>query len=221
MNDITEPLRLAVGSHSAGSGKGCAMNLISWENGDTTITDLPGCSDPMLARIVQRINDSICTHRDGDLLCPACSLIVLELAHRTVGTGTLTLTDQERRVIWVKIAIDQARQVQHLVPARHKTQADNALTAAENWAQNPSDRTATATAAAYAAAYAATAAAYAYADAAYAADAVGAVRETGARLSLTYRAFDLFEELTQHVQPVISDHQVAEAYACMTTATHH
>jgi len=68
MNDITEPLRLAVGSHSAGSGKGCAMNLISWENGDTTITDLPGCSDPMLARIVQRINDSICTHRDGDLL---------------------------------------------------------------------------------------------------------------------------------------------------------
>jgi len=52
MNDITEPLRLAVGSHSAGSGKGCAMNLISWENGDTTITDLPGCSDPMLARIV-------------------------------------------------------------------------------------------------------------------------------------------------------------------------
>ena len=137
MNDITEPLRLAVGSHIAGSGIGCAMNLISWENGDTTITDLPGCSDPMLARIVQRINDSICTHRDGDLLCPACSLIVLELAHRTVGTGTLTLTDQERRVIWVKIAIDQARQVQHLVPARHKTQADNALTAAENWAQNP------------------------------------------------------------------------------------
>lgn len=37
---ITEPLRLAVGSHSAGSGKGCAMNVISWENGDSTITDL-------------------------------------------------------------------------------------------------------------------------------------------------------------------------------------
>ena len=49
-HDITRPLRLAVGSHSAGSGKGCAMNLISWENGDTTITDLPDCADPMLAK---------------------------------------------------------------------------------------------------------------------------------------------------------------------------
>ena len=26
MNEITNPLRLAVGSHVAGSGKGCAMN---------------------------------------------------------------------------------------------------------------------------------------------------------------------------------------------------
>ena len=107
--DITRPLRLAVGSHSAGSGKGCAMNLISWENGDKTITDLPDCADPMLAKIVQRVNDSYCTHRDGDLLCPTCSVKVLELAHRTVGTGTLDLTQRERRVIWVKVAIDQAR----------------------------------------------------------------------------------------------------------------
>jgi hypothetical protein len=29
--NITEPLRLATGSHKAGSGKGCAMNVISWE----------------------------------------------------------------------------------------------------------------------------------------------------------------------------------------------
>jgi hypothetical protein len=68
------PLRLAVGSHQAGTGKGCAMNAVSWENGDTTITDLPACADPLLARIVQRVNDKICTHRDGDLLCPSCSI---------------------------------------------------------------------------------------------------------------------------------------------------
>ena len=68
---ITEPLRLAVGSHKAGSGRGCAMNVISWENGDTTITDLPGCADQVLARIVQRVNDTICAHRDGDLSVPA------------------------------------------------------------------------------------------------------------------------------------------------------
>lgn len=61
--NIDHPLRLAVGSHQAGSGKGCAMNLVSWENGDTTITDMPACVDPLLARIVQRVNDTICTHR--------------------------------------------------------------------------------------------------------------------------------------------------------------
>ena len=49
---IDQPLRLATGSHKRGSGKGCAMNVISWENGDTQITDFPSCSDPMLARIV-------------------------------------------------------------------------------------------------------------------------------------------------------------------------
>jgi hypothetical protein len=31
---ITHPLRLARGSHQPGSGKGCAMNAISYINGD-------------------------------------------------------------------------------------------------------------------------------------------------------------------------------------------
>lgn len=99
---LDHPLRLAVGSHQAGSGKGCAMNAISWENGDTTITDLPACADPVLARIVQRVNDSICTHRDGDLLCPSCSVKVLALAHRTVGTGGPA--DLDRRRVWAASA---------------------------------------------------------------------------------------------------------------------
>jgi hypothetical protein len=88
MSDITQPLRLAVGSHKAGTGKGCAMNVISWENGDKTITDFPECADQYLASEVQMLNDTYCTHRDGDLLCPACSVIVLGVAHRLVGTGT-------------------------------------------------------------------------------------------------------------------------------------
>lgn len=37
MNDILKPLQLAAGSHEEGSGMGCAMNVISWENGDTKI----------------------------------------------------------------------------------------------------------------------------------------------------------------------------------------
>lgn len=96
-NDITAPLRLAVGSHSAGSGYGCAMNVISWENGDQTITDMPDCTHPALATIVYGLNDEGCDH--GELskgtddeeevyvLCPECSVKVLDFAHKTVGTN--------------------------------------------------------------------------------------------------------------------------------------
>ena len=93
MPSITEPLRLAVGSHQAGSGKGCAMNVISWENGDQEITDYPKCADMVLSMYVQWANDSYCVHRDkwsidtSDLLCAECSSVILELAHRTVGTA--------------------------------------------------------------------------------------------------------------------------------------
>jgi hypothetical protein len=194
MNQITEPLRLAVGSHAAGSGKGCAMNLISWENGDTTITDLPDCADQTLARMVQRVNDHLCTHRDGDLLCPACSMTVLELAHRTVGTGKLPLTDRERHVAWVKIAADQARQVLHLVPDRDTERATHAIELAERWAQDPTSvttsdlRHAAADAAAYAA-YAADAAAYAAdAAAAYADAAADAAASAAAAYADAYAA---------------------------------
>jgi hypothetical protein len=168
---VDHPLRLAVGSHEAGTGMGCAMNVISWESGDTTITDLPACADRMLARIVQLVNDRICTHRDGDLLCPACSVKVLDLAHRIVGTGTHPLTEMERQRVWVRVAADQARQVLHLT-AVHEALA--AIEAAEGWcdgtvtAEQCRIAAANAANAAYAAAnaYAAYAAA---ADAAYAA----------------------------------------------------
>ena len=212
---ITNPLRLAVGSHEAGSGKGCAMNVISWENGDTKITDFPDCSDQLLTRIVQRVNDTICNHRDGDLLCAPCSLIVLKLGHRTVGTGTVDLTDLERRTILVRIAADQARQVQHL---NADLRVDAAILAAEAWADNPTEENgnaaakaasyadasynAAANAAAYAATYAAAAASYAAANAstAYAAT-YAAKADPDQRLNLAHRAIDLFEQLTSHVAP--------------------
>ena len=41
-----------------GSGKACPMNMISWQNGDTEITDMPDCADPFLTRIVHKINDT-------------------------------------------------------------------------------------------------------------------------------------------------------------------
>jgi hypothetical protein len=65
------------------------MEIISWENGDHSITDMPQCTEPVLANMVQMINDSFCRPcgtEDADLLCPSCSVQLLDLAHRTVGT---------------------------------------------------------------------------------------------------------------------------------------
>ena len=54
---ITHPLRLAKGSHQPGSGKGCAMNVISYINGDAQITDFPACSDHPLTALVKSCDD--------------------------------------------------------------------------------------------------------------------------------------------------------------------
>ncbi len=82
---ITSPLRLARGSHQPGSGKGCAMNVISYINGDEQITDFPATSARPLASFVQLCNDSL-AEPDG-YLSPANSLLVLDLGWLTVGTA--------------------------------------------------------------------------------------------------------------------------------------
>jgi hypothetical protein len=84
---ITNPLRLAKGSHQRGSGKGCAMNVISYTNGDVEITDYPQCSARPLARLVQRLND-IFAGPDG-YLSPEDSVTVLDLGWLTVGTANV------------------------------------------------------------------------------------------------------------------------------------
>jgi len=85
LDRITHPLRLAKGSHQPGSGKGCAMNVISYINGDVEITDFPACSARPLARLVQEVND-ILADEDG-YLSPKNSVLVLNLGWRTVGTA--------------------------------------------------------------------------------------------------------------------------------------
>ena len=201
---MNHPLRLAVGSHKAGSGQGCAMNVVSWESDDTTITDMPACADLVLAKIVQRVNDTTCAHRDGDLLCPRCSMLVLDLAHRTVGTGLVAMTDLERCRVWVRIAVDQARQVLHLATGPEALAAikaaegwcDGILTAKQCRAAAYVAHAANAAYAAHAANAAATAAAHAAnaaANAAYAAHAHLAMPSQ--RLALAHRAIDLFCEL--------------------------
>src|SRR5271163_2861504 len=57
LDRITHPLRLAKGSHQPGSGKGCAMNAISYINGDAQTADFPACSARPLAALVQSCGD--------------------------------------------------------------------------------------------------------------------------------------------------------------------
>jgi hypothetical protein len=82
---ITHPLRLAKGSHQPGSGKGCAMNVISYINGDARVTDFPTCSARPLSLLVQSSNDLL-AGADG-YLSPEHSVLALELAWQTVGTA--------------------------------------------------------------------------------------------------------------------------------------
>jgi len=85
LDRLTHPLRLAKGSHEPGSGKGCAMNVISYINGDARITDYPECSARPLAKLVQILNDALADR--GGYLSPENSVLVLDLGWRTVGTA--------------------------------------------------------------------------------------------------------------------------------------
>jgi hypothetical protein len=90
INRITNPLRLAKGSHQPGSGKGCAMNVISYINGDEQITDFPVCSARPLACLVQSCNDLL-AGPDG-YLSPENSVLALELGWQTMGTAAVPNT---------------------------------------------------------------------------------------------------------------------------------
>ncbi len=82
---ITHPLRLAKGRHQPGSGKGCAMNVISYITGDEQVTDFPRCSARPLSLLVQSTNDLL-AGADG-YLSPESSVIALDFAWQTVGTA--------------------------------------------------------------------------------------------------------------------------------------
>jgi hypothetical protein len=86
----THPLRLASGSHQPESGKGCAMNAISYVNGDAQITDFPATSARPLASFVQVCNDLL-AGPDG-YLSPEDSVVVLALGWLTVGTACVADT---------------------------------------------------------------------------------------------------------------------------------
>lgn len=93
--DRLQPLRVAQFSHQPGSGKGCAMQVVSYINGDIEITDYPDCSARPLARIVQFVNDRLgergtpCTPGFGDgtkYLTPEDAITAIRLGTKTIGT---------------------------------------------------------------------------------------------------------------------------------------
>ncbi|WRQ08553.1 hypothetical protein JDBV01_00360 [Mycobacterium phage mcgavigan] len=101
LDRITHPLRLALGSHQPGSGKGCAMNVISYINGDTKITDYPECSARPLAALVQMCNDHL-AGPDG-FLSPENSVLVLDLGWKTVGTAGVS---DAVHALWIADMLD-------------------------------------------------------------------------------------------------------------------
>ena len=80
--------RLAAGSHQRGSGKACAMNYVSYINGDVRITDEPHNVNRELARHARHVNDIICPCI-GDTICGDCSGVLLRAIPRLIGTGPL------------------------------------------------------------------------------------------------------------------------------------
>lgn len=123
LDRITHPLRLAQGSHQAGAGHGCSMNLISWIMGEPEITDFPKCSAPPLARMVQFANDMLAEFNLPPFqraefavkyLSPEDSMLALDLAWSTVGTA---VTDPDTQAVWASRMISNAMAiVQHVYP---------------------------------------------------------------------------------------------------------
>ena len=66
------------------------MNVISYINGDTHITDFPDCSARPLAAFVQLCTDMLAG--PDDYLSPENSLLALELGWQTVGTTDVVAT---------------------------------------------------------------------------------------------------------------------------------
>ena len=69
------------------------MDVISYINGDVTITDFPACSAKPLAKLVQLLNDRLAG--PNGFLSPEASVLVLDLGWLTVGTA-----DTPAQIVW-------------------------------------------------------------------------------------------------------------------------
>jgi hypothetical protein len=91
------------------------MQIVSWQTGSAVAIDNPACADPVLAHVVRYTNDTMCATRDGKMLCPECSLAILGLADRTVGTRMVDRPAREEAFVHAQLAVEQAEQVESLL----------------------------------------------------------------------------------------------------------
>ncbi|GBE65851.1 hypothetical protein MFM001_23130 [Mycobacterium sp. MFM001] len=136
----TPQLRLVAGSHPAGTGTGCAMNAISYANGDTEITDYPACSARPLAAFVQWCNDLL-AGPEGYLSCRD-GAVALELGWQTVGTADVSdavihawVAELLANPIWgvVRYAKDAAAEAVRDIAELHRKAASGVAPTVTEW----------------------------------------------------------------------------------------
>jgi hypothetical protein len=88
LRDDSKIPRLSFGSGD-GVKKMCGMQAVSWQTGDTVITDYPRCSSRYLSSLVQYLNDELADEESG-FLSASDSIDVLDLGWLTVGTGDVS-----------------------------------------------------------------------------------------------------------------------------------
>jgi hypothetical protein len=172
------------GSHHSPQEGACVMEKVAmlWalhEGRDVlgSFSDLPECTNPVIAKAAQAVNDNLSDEARQKLNAFIPRLL---RARRT---------DSDRRVN-VRLAVFSARYVLDLVDKKDLEVCERAIEAAEAWLEDPSDANATAATNAAYAAYAAANAAYAaYANAAataaYAAAATAATAAYAAATTTT------------------------------------
>lgn len=147
---------LASGSHKEGSGYACIMNAVSYLNGDSEISDMPGCVYRPLAHLAQAINDNNCgsghpgyriidEHKHLHQLCPSCTHEMWLFGAELIGTAEAVknLTGQQQAdLIWDLAAtgwevihamgISNPVSQQIVWAARHRTFASLAIVASNH-----------------------------------------------------------------------------------------
>ncbi len=188
---------LAKGHQPEHSGKGCAMDMLSWLTGRKWGDRLPDCVHPVINEFVVTVND-LCEDESRQRLWP--------LLLRCIGTAA-----PDDQVLDVRLAAWLAESVLDLTRLEDRQACANAIATARAWADDPATDVAyaganAAKAAAYAAAYAGAYAAGAFAYcAAYAPERLIATLEG----LLNYHC-----ELTNHVPPPVA----AERWASLCEA---